>query len=186
MTTLSPFLACISIPFKNCTSGNGACHVTLKCLFKLFRNIFDMVILSERWGWNKCVCLHFFIISNCMLKQMCYIIMLSFTKTFLLIKFSVGDLFKTSELRRPLIICAVLQMSQQLSGINAVSFSVFFCVSSLIFILLCYVHGSSIHTNSIIAYWYFTESFRKIYSLIHGMGYWIGWSPRRWRHFLLH
>jgi len=35
-------------------------------------------------------------------------------------KFSIGDLFKTSELRKPLIICAVLQMSQQLSGINAV------------------------------------------------------------------
>ncbi|KAH9489042.1 Solute carrier 2, facilitated glucose transporter member 3 [Bulinus truncatus] len=35
-------------------------------------------------------------------------------------KFSVMDLWRTSELRRPLIICIVLQMSQQFSGINAV------------------------------------------------------------------
>ncbi|XP_055864997.1 solute carrier family 2, facilitated glucose transporter member 1-like [Biomphalaria glabrata] len=35
-------------------------------------------------------------------------------------KFSVMDLWRTSELRWPLIICIVLQMSQQFSGINAV------------------------------------------------------------------
>ncbi|KAK0065354.1 solute carrier family 2 facilitated glucose transporter member 1 [Biomphalaria pfeifferi] len=35
-------------------------------------------------------------------------------------KFSVLDLTRTSELRWPLIICIVLQMSQQFSGINAV------------------------------------------------------------------
>ncbi|XP_012944940.2 solute carrier family 2, facilitated glucose transporter member 1 [Aplysia californica] len=35
-------------------------------------------------------------------------------------KFNVSDLFKSPDLRRPLIICMVLQMSQQFSGINAV------------------------------------------------------------------
>ncbi|XP_050412311.2 solute carrier family 2, facilitated glucose transporter member 1-like isoform X1 [Patella vulgata] len=35
-------------------------------------------------------------------------------------KFSVGDLIKTKELRTPLIISMVLQLSQQFSGINAV------------------------------------------------------------------
>uniref|UniRef100_A0A2C9KVC9 Major facilitator superfamily (MFS) profile domain-containing protein n=1 Tax=Biomphalaria glabrata TaxID=6526 RepID=A0A2C9KVC9_BIOGL len=35
-------------------------------------------------------------------------------------KFSVLDLMRTSDLRWPLIICIVLQMSQQFSGINAV------------------------------------------------------------------
>ncbi|XP_055958211.1 solute carrier family 2, facilitated glucose transporter member 1-like isoform X3 [Patella vulgata] len=35
-------------------------------------------------------------------------------------KFSVGDLIKTKELRTPLIISMVLQLSQQFSGINAI------------------------------------------------------------------
>lgn len=35
-------------------------------------------------------------------------------------KFSIGDLFHTKELRTPLIICLMMHLSQQLSGINAV------------------------------------------------------------------